>query len=63
MNRSFDNVSILCPLDHREADTHMLLHAANASQSGMEKVMIRTVDTDAVVIAFGMFSSLNLSEL
>ena len=63
MNRSFDNVSILCPSDHREADTCMLLYAANASQSGMEKVMIRTVDTDAVVIALGMFSSLNLSEL
>ena len=41
----------------------MLLHAANASQSGMGKVMICTVDTDVVVIAIGMFSSLNLSEL
>ena len=41
----------------------MLLHAANASQSGMGKVMIRTVDTDVVVIALGMFSLLNLSEL
>ena len=62
MNRSFDNVSTLCPSNHEEADTRMLLHAANASQSGMGKVMIRTVDTDVVVIALGMFSSLNLSE-
>ena len=29
----------------------------------MGKVMIRTIDTDVVVIALGMFSSLNLSEL
>ena len=63
MNRSFYNVSTLCPSNHEVADTCMLLHAANASQSGMGKVMIRTVDTDVVVIALGMFSSLNLSEL
>ena len=63
MNRSFYNVSTLCPSNHEVADTCMLLHAANASQSRMGKVMIRTVDTDVVVIALGMFSSLNLSEL
>ena len=62
MNRSFDNVFTLCPSNHEEADTRMLLNAANASQSGLGKVMIRTVETDVVVIALGMFSSLNLSE-
>ena len=63
MIRPFYNVSTLCPSNHKVADTCMLLHAANASQSGMAKVMIRTVETDVVVIALGMFSSLNLSEL
>ena len=63
MNRSFDNVSTLCPSNPEEADTRMLLHAANASQSGMGKVMIGIIDTDVFVIALGMFSSLNLSEL
>ena len=63
MNRSFDNVSTRCPSNHGEADTRMLLHAANVSHSGMGKVMIRTVATDVVVKALGMFSSLNLSEL
>ena len=63
MNRSFDNVSTLCPSNHEEADTRMLLHATNASQSRMGKVMIRTIDTDVVVIALGKFPSLNLSEL
>ena len=61
MNRSFWQ-STLCPSNHEE-DTRILLNAANASQSGMGKVMIRTIDTDVVVIALGMFSSLNLSEL
>ena len=63
MNRSFDNVSTLCLSNHEEADRHMLLHTANPSQSRMGKVMIRTVDTDVVVIVLRMFSSLNLSEL
>ena len=63
MNRSFYNVSTLCPSNHKVADTCMLLHAANASQNGMAKVMIRTFETDVVVIVPGMFSSLNLSEL
>ena len=63
MNRSFDNVSTLCLSNHEEADKRMLLHAANASQSGMGKVMIGIIDTDVFVIALGMFSSLNLSEL
>ena len=63
MNRSFDNVSTLCLSNHEKADMHMVLHAANTSQSGIGKVMIPTVDTDVVVIALGIFSSLNLHEL
>ena len=43
MNRSFGNVSTLCLTNHEEADMRMLMHAANASQSGMGKVMIRTL--------------------
>ena len=49
-NRSLDNVSSLFPSNHEKADMRMLLHAAHASRSGMEKVMIRTVDTDVVVM-------------
>ena len=60
---SVENASFLFSSDHEEADTRMLLHAAHASQSGMEKVMIRTIDTDVVIIALSAFTSLNLSEL
>ena len=62
-NAPIENASFLFPSDHEEADTRMLLHVAHASQSGMEKVMIRTVDTDVVIIALSAFTSLNLSEL
>ena len=41
----------------------MLLHAKDASQSGMKKVLIRTVDTDVVAISIGLFRQLDLLEL
>jgi len=56
--------SELDPCSHEEADTRMLLHVAHAANSGHAKVMIRTVDTDVVVIAIGCFHRLsNISEL
>lgn len=48
------------PCTHEEADTRMLVHAAHA---GYSKVMIRTVDTDVVVIAVACWQHLNLEEL
>ena len=36
---------------HKEADTRLALHAYHASQSGYRKILIRTVDTDVVVLA------------
>ena len=41
----------------------MLLHATDACQSGMKKVLIRTVDTDVVAISISLFGQLNLLEL
>ncbi|XP_078492496.1 uncharacterized protein LOC144748319 [Ciona intestinalis] len=53
----------ICPCSQEEADTRLLLHAYNAAKRGYDKAMIRTVDTDVVVIATGMFHELGLSEL
>ena len=55
-----DNIS---PCTHEEADTRLLLHAADCARQGLKKVLIRTVDTDVVVIAVSVFSRLNLDEL
>ena len=41
----------------------MLLHAKGASQSGMKKVLICTVDTNVVAISIGVFEQLDLLEL
>ena len=39
------------PCNHEEADTRMLLHAVHAARHGHTKVVLRTVDTDVLVLA------------
>ena len=53
----------LSPCLHEEADTHLLLHAADAVKKGHRKLCVRTVDTDVVVIAIAMFNQINPDEL
>ena len=52
-NGNYD-LSFLAPSNQEEADTRMLLHAKEASQSGIKKVLIRTLDTDVVAISIGL---------
>lgn len=62
-NGQRDDISSLAPCKHEEADTRLLLHAADAGKCGFTKVMLRTVDTDVLVIAIATFHELALSEL
>ena len=41
----------LAPCNHEEADTRIFVHARHASLYGMKKILIRTVDTDVVILA------------
>ena len=49
----------LDPCQQDEADTRMLLHVAHAAGEGHSKVLIRTVDTDVVMIAVRIFQLLD----
>ena len=53
-----DNTSSLAPCTHEDADTRMLLHVQDAVQQGYEKVVIRTFDTDVLVLAVAIFQQL-----
>ncbi len=53
----------LAPCTHEEADTHILLHLEDAVRQGHNKVSIRTVDTDVVVLAITSAQRLNISQL
>ena len=45
------DTAILSPCNHEEADTRMLLHASHAASKGHNSIIIRTVDTDVLVLA------------
>ena len=61
-NRHHD-ISGLQPCNHIEADTRILLHLSHAASQGHEIALVRTVDSDVVVLAIHWFESLGLSEL
>ena len=44
--------------DHEEADTRIVLQVHDSLERGSRKIMIRTVDTDVVVILIGHFHSI-----
>ena len=46
-----EDITALAPCNHEEADTSIKLHAAAAMKCGHHKILIRTVDTDVVVLA------------
>ena len=49
------------PMDdcnHEEADTRIMVHIRHALEQGAETVLVRTVDTDVVVILIGLFFDL-----
>lgn len=47
----------LQPCDHEEADTRIALHMYNAVKDGARNILVRTVDTDVLVILVGLFSN------
>ena len=57
------DVEYLQPRSHEEADTRILLQVAHCARQGLRKVIIRTVETDVVVLAIRHFLELRLNEL
>ena len=49
--------------EYEEADTRLLLHASYVANQGMARVVIRTVDTDVVVLSIALNRQLKLDEL
>ena len=52
---SLDHVA---PCSHEEADTRIFVHARHAVMEGNQTLMIKANDTDVVVIAISMLSTL-----
>jgi len=52
------NLGGLQPCSHEKADTRILFHVKDAMNSGYKDAIIRTVDTDVVVLAVAYFQDL-----
>ena len=57
------DVKGLEPCSQEEADSRIMLHVLDAAQDGNHKLLIRTADTDVVVIAVSQVQDLPITEL
>ena len=46
-----EDIHLIAPCSHEEADSHMMLHVAHAVQHGGHQILVHSVDTDVVVLA------------
>ncbi len=53
----------LAPCNHEEADTRMILHIADAVDKGFQKILLRTVDSDVVVLCVAVVAKISVREL
>ena len=47
--------SMMPDCNHEEADTRVVVHVLHALEQGMKSIVVRTVDTDVIVILAGFF--------
>ena len=50
------------PCSHEEADTRMMLHIKDAAHDKHEKIMVRTADTDVVVLVLSILHRIHVKE-
>lgn len=62
-NNASTKLNSLHICNHEDADTHLLLHALDASTNGCKSISIVTTDTDVVIIALYYFFDLNVPDL
>ena len=48
---------------HEEADTRMFVHASHGARHGLQRILIRTVDTDVVVIGISLARKITCENL
>ena len=61
-NQVMPSLDMISPSDHEEADTKGLLHARHMKIHGINSIMMRTCDTDQLVLAIAAQSFLQFDE-
>ena len=57
-----NDISSLAPCSHEEAETRILLHVQDVLQEGHKKILLRTVDTDVLVLAVALLQQVTEGE-
>ena len=57
------NMEGLSPCTHEEADMRLFIYAKDATSEGCKNVIIKSTDTDVVVIGVTLFNDLNVENL
>lgn len=53
----------IAPCNHEEADSRIMVHVSDAVMQGFQKILVRTVDTDVVVLAVSTVQKLENVEV
>ena len=53
----------IAPCNHKEYNTRLTIHALLCAKQAHRRILIRTVDTDVVVLSIAMFHDLHIDEL
>ena len=56
-------VSLIAPCTHEEADTRLMVHILDAASCGHRRIRIRINDTDVIVVAVSVASTVPTNEL
>ena len=62
-SRPDEDSELLSPSYHEEADTRLFLHVIDMARKGFVRIMVRTVDTDVLMLSVSLFDKLNVDEL
>ena len=62
-NSAYHNKQIYSKCNHEEADTRMILHARQAADAGHANLVIRSSDTDVLVLAVAHFENIGADKL
>lgn len=57
------NTNQLAPCHHEEADLRLILHLVDMALKGSKKIMLRTVETDVLVLTVAFYSQIHADEL
>ena len=58
-SQAIDNMAMISPCTHEEADSRMILHIAHCAKTGYAKIIVKTVDSDVLVLAVSTVSALH----